>query len=70
MDTPSIILLVVSASISFGLGRLFVHLRNKKREAEKQRVQRLAQEARHNLPPEAESKNKAKRKRQQRNALK
>ena len=65
MDTSSIILLVVSASISFGLGRLFVHFRNRKRQAEKERAQKRAAQALRDLPPGLESKNKSKRKRQQ-----
>ena len=64
MEISSIILLVVSASISFGLGRLVVHLRNKKRQSEKELADKRAAQARRNLPPEPESKNKAKRKRQ------
>ena len=64
MEISSIILLVVSASISFGLGRLVVHLRNKKRQSEKEQADKRAAQARRNLPPEPESKNKAKRKRQ------
>ena len=64
METSSIILLVVSASISFGLGRFVVHLRNKKRQSEKEQADKRAAQARRNLPPEPESKNKAKRKRQ------
>ena len=64
MEISSIILLVVSASISFGLGRFVVHLRNKKRQSEKEQLEMRAAQARRNLPPEPESKNKAKRKRQ------
>ncbi|MDB5963725.1 MAG: hypothetical protein JWQ72_225 [Polaromonas sp.] len=64
METSSIILLVVSASISFGLGRLIVHLRDRKRKSQQQQSDKLAEEARRNLPPEPESHNKAKRKRQ------
>ena len=64
METTSIILLVVSASISFGLGRFVVHLRNKKRQSEKEQADKRAAQVRCTLPPEPESKNKAKRKRQ------
>lgn len=68
MDTSSIIFLAVSASISFGLGRLFMHLRARKRKTlEEQSRKRTAQVLR-NLPPEPESKNRAKRKRQLRQA--
>ncbi|MES2362876.1 MAG: hypothetical protein V4646_13920 [Pseudomonadota bacterium] len=64
MDTPGIILLVVSASVSFGLGRLFVYFRDKKRKAEKEQASKRAAQALRDAPPEAESKNKSKRKRQ------
>ena len=64
MEISSIILLVVSASISFGLGRFVVHLRNKKRQSEKEQADKHASKTRRNRPPEPESKNKAKRKRQ------
>ena len=66
MEISSIILLVVSASISFGLGRFVVHLRNKKRQSEKDKADIRAAQARRTLPPGPESKNKAKRKRQAR----
>ncbi|MBC7649862.1 MAG: hypothetical protein H7197_12240, partial [Vitreoscilla sp.] len=61
METSSIILLVVSASISFALGRTIMHFRNKKKNAE---AQKRAAQALCDAPPEAESKNKSKRKRQ------
>ena len=64
MDTPGIILLVVSAAISFGLGRLFVHFRDKKRKATHEAALKRAAQALRDGPPEAASKNKAKRKRQ------
>ncbi|MCY1164636.1 MULTISPECIES: hypothetical protein [Polaromonas] len=64
MDTPGIILLVVSASISFGLGRLFVYFRDKKRKEKKEQALKRAAQALRDAPPEAESKNKSKRKRQ------
>ena len=61
METSSIIFLVVSCAVSFGLGRTFVHFRDKKRQ--KQRLEREAQALR-DCPVELESKNKSKRKRQ------
>ncbi len=67
MDTSSIILLTVSASISFALGRTIMHFRNKKKEAEKQQAQKRAAQALRDAPPEAASKNKSKRKRQMQN---
>ena len=64
MDTPGVILLVVSTAISFGLGRLFVHFRDKKRKATHEAALKRAAQALRDAPPEAASKNKAKRKRQ------
>ncbi|SFB69401.1 hypothetical protein SAMN05216344_101282 [Polaromonas sp. OV174] len=61
METSSIILLVVSSAISFGLGRIFVHFRDKKRA---RKAQERAAQALRERPVEAESRNKSKRKRQ------
>ena len=61
METSSIILLLVSASISFAAGRVIVHFRNLKRQ--RQTLERQAQALR-DRPVEPEAKNKAKRKRQ------
>jgi hypothetical protein len=61
METPAIIFLVVSCAISFGLGRLFVYFRDKKR---KKAAEESAAQVLRNRPPETESLNKAKRKRQ------
>jgi hypothetical protein len=61
METSSIVLLVVTATVSFGLGRTVVHLRNKKRN---KLVQALAAQALANPPAETSSTNKSKRKRQ------
>ena len=66
METSHIILLVVSASISFALGRTIVHFRKKKKNAENAQIEKRAAQARHDAPPEPESKNKSKRKRQAR----
>jgi len=60
-DPASILLLVLSSAISFALGRFIVTSRAKKRQREAIRLQELA---RLNRPPEVESKNKSKRKRQ------
>ena len=64
METSSIIFLVVSASISFGLGRGIVYLRNKKRQSETEKVQQRRAQALREAPLAAEVKNKSKRKRQ------
>jgi hypothetical protein len=61
METSSIIFLLVSCAISFGLGRVFVHFRDKKRGRLAQ--ERVAQTLREQ-PPGIESRNKSKRKRQ------
>ena len=61
METSSVILLSISAAASFGLGRIFVHFRDKKRK--KQAQERAAQVLR-DQPPEIESRNRSKRKRQ------
>ena len=61
METSSIILLTVSAAASFGLGRLFVRFRDKKK---KKLAQERAAKALRDQPPEIESRNKSKRKRQ------
>ena len=61
METSHIVVLVLSCAISFGVGRLIVHFRNKKRT-------RLAREHNaetlRNRPPEKESLNRSKRRRQ------
>ena len=64
METSSIILLSASAAVSFALGRVFVHFRDKKRAKERDELQQRLAQARRDQPPEAESKNKSKRKRQ------
>ena len=61
METSSIILLVISGAISFGLGRVFVHFRDKKR---KKQAQERAAQALRDRPVKPESRNKSKRKRQ------
>ena len=61
METSSIVLVVVSASISFGIGRLISQFWRKRRR--QQMAKSLAEAERHR-PPEPEAKNKAKRKRQ------
>lgn len=67
METSNIILLAVSASISFALGRTIMHFRNKKKNAEKERLHMRAARALKDAPPEPTSKNKSKRKRQMQN---
>jgi cell division protein FtsN len=68
METPGTILLVISAAISFGIGRLFVYFRDKKRKAATDEAQKRAALVLKDQPPEPESRNKAKRKRQLRDA--
>jgi hypothetical protein len=69
MDTTSIVLLVVTASISFGIGRVIMHVRKKKQAANKQFLAELAAKAARNAPPGPPSNNKSKRKRQQQEQL-
>ena len=64
LDNISLVFLLLSCAVSFGLGRLFVHFRDKKRKAAKDMAEAQAERARRELPPEPPSKNKAKRKRQ------
>jgi len=66
METSHIIILVVSLTISFAVGRTIMHMRKIKKNAE---AQKRSAKALRDAPLEAESKNKAKRKRQQRDAL-
>ena len=63
MEISSVILLVVSASISFALGRTILHFRNKKKQAKKDQALALQAKALKDAPPGLESKNKSKRKR-------
>ena len=69
IDNTSLFLLFVTASISFAIGRVIMHLR-KRKKAEQQRIidQRTAQ-ALKDAPSEPPSNNKSKRKRQQQDAV-
>lgn len=66
METSHIILLAVSASISFALGRTIMHFRRKKKNAEKMMIEKRAAQAQRDAPPGPEFMNKSKRKRQAR----
>ena len=63
MEISSAILLIVSASISFALGRTILHFRNKKKQAKKKQELAMQAKALKDAPPGPESKNKSKRKR-------
>ena len=63
METSSVVLLVVSASISFAIGRTIMHLRKKKKLDAMLKAQQKASRALRDAPPGPESKNKSKRKR-------
>ena len=63
MEISSTILLIVSASISFALGRTILHFRNKKKQAQKELALALQAKALKDAPLGPESKNKSKRKR-------
>lgn len=69
MDSTSIVLLVVTASISFAIGRAIMHFRKKKQTANKQLLAELAAKTARNAPPGPPSNNKSKRKRQQQEQL-
>lgn len=64
IETSSMVLLAASGAVSFALGRVFVHFRDKKRKKEHDQAQQRIAQALRDQPPEAESKNKSKRKRQ------
>ena len=66
METSSVILLVVSASISFAVGRTIMHFRKKSKADALLKTQQKAAQALRDAPPGPESKNKSKRKRQAR----
>lgn len=61
METPGIILLVISGVISFAVGRFIVHLRKARRQ---RKAAEWHAQMQRNRPAEPEAKNKAKRKRQ------
>ena len=64
METPTLIFLVVSCVISFCLGRTFVYFRDKKRKSRADELKARQAQMLRDQPPEPESKNKAKRRRQ------
>ena len=63
METSSIVLLVVSASISFAIGRTIMHFRKKKKAEAQLRLEAKKKQALRDAPPGSEPKNKSKRKR-------
>ena len=65
MDTTSIVLLVVTASISFGVGRAIMHMRKKKQAAKTKLLAERAAQAARDAPQSPPSNNKSKRKREQ-----
>jgi uncharacterized protein HemX len=64
METSGIVFLAVAASISFALGRTVVYFRNRKRKALQDKVKELEQQAAQEMPPQLQSRNRSKRKRQ------
>jgi mannitol-specific phosphotransferase system IIBC component len=70
MEKSEIIVMTIGALISFAIGRTIMHFRTKKKNAEKAQANNRAPEALRDSQPGPESKNKAKRKRQQRDARK
>ena len=65
MENINIVLLVVSCAVSFGLGRVYVHFRDKKRKKLKSDFEARHAQMLREQPAGPESKNKSKRKRQQ-----
>ncbi len=63
MENSSILYLVISASISFAIGRTVVHFRNKRRETQNELARKKAMQTQSEAAPEPESRNKGKRKR-------
>ena len=66
METSHIILLAVSASISFALGRTLMHFRKRKKNTERLLIEKRVAQAQRDAPPGPASMNKSKRKRQAR----
>ena len=64
MDTTSVVLLLVTASISFAIGRAIMHVRKKKQAARQQLLADIAAKAARDAPPGPPSNNKNKRKRE------
>lgn len=64
MENSSILYLVISASVSFAIGRTVVHFRNERRDAQNELARKKAIRAQSDAAPEPESKNKGKRRRQ------
>ena len=65
MENVNIILLVVSCAVSFWLGRVYVHFRDKKRKKLQSELEARHAQMLREQPTGPESKNKSKRKRQQ-----
>ena len=64
MDTTSVVLLLVTASISFAVGRAIMHVRKKKQAARQKLLADIAAKAASDAPPGPPSNNKSKRKRE------
>ena len=63
MEMPGVILLVVSASISFAIGRTVVYFHKKKKAETLLKMQQKTAQALRDAPPGPEPTNKSKRKR-------
>ena len=66
METSHVIFLVVSASVSFAVGRTIMHFRKKKKADAAAKAQQQADRLLRDAPPGPESRNKSKRRRQAR----
>ena len=67
LDSTGMILLAVTASISFVIGRVIMHWRKRKKAEQQLIVNERAAQALKEMPPEPPSNNKSKRKRQLQN---
>jgi hypothetical protein len=65
MENSHIVLLVVSCAVSFGLGRVYVHFRDKKRKNHRDEAEARHAQVLREQQAGPESKNRSKRKRQQ-----
>lgn len=69
IDNTSLFLLFVTASISFAIGRVIMHLRKRKKAEQQRVIAHRAAQALKDAPPGPPSNNKSKRKRQQQDAV-
>lgn len=66
METKNIILLVVTAAISFAVGRVIMYVRKKNRRTRDEALRSRAVQALRDAPPGPPARNKSKRRRESR----